>query len=71
MNPKILHVLEAVFSKYRKEAKVQENPEACLLSLLETVNERLERISSALGSTVESASYDSSIEEAKKKLEEV
>lgn len=71
MLPKeVTDILEDVFGHFGdlKKEEVRKNPEACLMSLLSTIKEELPDSSRTLRYTVMGASYESSVEEAKKLL---
>lgn len=72
LNPKIITALEEVFGRFgqKKRAMAREDPEACILSLLERAKKNLGDVSSMLHSTVEYASFEQSITEAKRELED-
>ncbi len=52
-----------------KKKKAHENPEACLVSMLTLIKKRLPEVSAMLYSSIELATYDGYLKEAKEKLE--
>lgn len=66
-------VLQEVFSREgeEKRKRVEQDPAACLLSLLTCIKKRLPRVSATLVFTVEEATFETNIEAARRKLEEV
>lgn len=67
-------LLEDIFAKSGGETKkkmVQEDPDACLVSLLTTIVEDLPKGWKTLGPTVDRATYDERVTKAKGRLNQV
>ena len=64
-------LLKEIAAKYgeKEERQVEEDPEACLVSLLEAIKERLPKVSAMLDFTIEVGMYTSNVEEARESLE--
>lgn len=65
-------LIEEVFELTGGESEkrlAQEDPEACIVSLLQNIKERLPNISAMLDSTVEMAAFADDVKEARKLLE--
>ena len=52
----------------RRKQRVREDPEACLVVMLELIKKNLPRTSAPLSSSIEGATYDGYLKEAREKL---
>ncbi len=77
LNPETAKLIEEVFeffdthgfSRVSKKADLAKNdPEACIVSLLRRIKERLPVVSATLYDTIERAAYTASVEEARELL---
>lgn len=72
--PKLVaDLLQEVFARYGKDGQqmAEEDPEACLVSLLTVIKRRLPEVYATLSMTVEMAVYEKDVKAARRKLEEV
>lgn len=53
-----------------KRQKAQEDPEACLVSMLTLIKNELPEVSATLYSTIELATYDGYLQEAREKMQQ-
>ncbi len=77
LHPKTAQLIEEVFEFFdthgfsgvsKKVDLAKNDPEACIVSLLQKIKERLPEVSSTLSITIERASYADSVKEARKLL---
>ena len=71
MLPKtVTQLLKEIAARYgeKKERQVEDDPEACLISLLTTIKEELPHGWVMLQSAVEQGMYQSKVDEARKEL---
>ncbi len=71
LSPTTTRLIQEVFGYYREDSKklAEEDPEACLISLLTMVKKRLPEASATLSITIDAATYDKRVEEARKQLD--
>ncbi|OGZ69506.1 MAG: hypothetical protein A3D44_03765 [Candidatus Staskawiczbacteria bacterium RIFCSPHIGHO2_02_FULL_42_22] len=65
-------LVEEVMGHFGEEKmkKARENPEACLIAMLTLIKNELPEVSATLYSTIELATYDGYLKEAKEKMQQ-
>lgn len=65
IHPEVQKLLQEVFGSIREDKRklAEEYPEACLVSLLESIKADMPEVSAMLDSTVKRGAYDSSVKE--------
>lgn len=71
ISPQITELVREIFAHYgeKRERRAVEDPEACLVALLTVIKRELPHVWATLGITVEQATFESSLEEAREQLQ--
>jgi hypothetical protein len=72
LSPHLAQLVQEVSAHFgeRKRKLAERDPEACLVSLLTTIKERLPEVSATLSLTLQAGLYDEDVEKARKLLEQ-